>query len=155
MNYGQYYYHYVPSYDDVYRLLPDAPIIDDIQKAINGEYQAIVCYEQLARIAPAREERNIILEIRNDERRHLEEFSKIYAKLSGRQPTYANPKQCPDHYVTALEWAFKDEQETVDFYLDIADKAKDPFIKERFRRAAADEQNHAVWFLSFLQKIRR
>lgn len=153
MNYGPYYYQYVPN--DVYRLLPDTPIIDDIQKAVNGEYRAIACYEKVARMAPTREERNKILEIRNDERRHLEEFSKIYAKLSGRQPTYANPQQCPDHYVNALEWAFQDEQETVDFYLDIADKAKDPFIKERFRRAAADEQNHAVWFLSFLQKIRR
>ena len=46
--------------------------------------------------------------------------------------------------------AFKDEQETVDFYLDLADQTQDQSIKKVFQRAAADEQNHAVWFLYLL-----
>ncbi|MBK5441663.1 hypothetical protein JFU13_01025 [Peribacillus sp. TH24] len=36
------------------------------------------------------------------------------------------------------------------FYLGIADEVTNPSIKEAFRRAAADEQNHAVWFLYYL-----
>ncbi|GAA3314104.1 hypothetical protein GCM10020331_005840 [Ectobacillus funiculus] len=45
-------------------------------------------------------------------------------------------------------------KKTVDFfYLDIADKAQDSYIKKQFRRAATDEQNHAVWFLYFYTKL--
>ena len=106
-------------------------------------------------MAPTHDERNKILEIQKDEKRHLEEFSSIYTNLTGRQPTYKITEECPDKYRAGIEFAFKDEQEAVDFYLDIADKAQDPTIKDRFRRAAADEQNHAVWFLFFFQKIQR
>ncbi len=93
------------------------------------------------------------LEIQKDEKRHLEEFSKIYTNLTEKKPSYQIIEECPNKYRAGIEFAFKDEQEAVDFYLDIADKANDPFIKDRFRRAAADEQNHAVWFLFFFQKI--
>lgn len=58
-------------------------------------------------------------------------------------------EQCPDDFKRGLEIALQDEQQTVDFYLEIADYITIPFIKETFRRAAADEQNHAVWFLYF------
>jgi rubrerythrin len=61
---------------------------------------------------------------------------------------------CPDEYGAGLLFAFKDEQNTVDFYLDIADKAADPVMREAFRRAAADEQSHAVWFQHFIMQRR-
>jgi rubrerythrin len=35
----------------------------------------------------------------------------------------------------------------LDLYLDLAEKAPDPLMKKQIKRAAADEQNHAVWFL--------
>jgi rubrerythrin len=40
----------------------------------------------------------------------------------------------------------------VDFYLEITDYTTSSYIKEVFRRAAADEQNHAVWFLYYFSK---
>lgn len=58
-------------------------------------------------------------------------------------------------YLEGLELALQDEQTTVDFYLDIADKTSDQYMKEIFRRAAADEQNHAVWFLYYFSKAGR
>ena len=128
----------------------DATLITDIAKAINGEYSAIACYEQLSRMAPNEEEKNRILEIRNDEIRHFQVFSQIYISLSGRQPTPKIVEQCPLEYTEGINFAFRDEQQTVDFYLEIADKTNDPYIKEQFKRASADEQNHAVWFLYFL-----
>ncbi|WP_226666246.1 ferritin family protein [Metabacillus litoralis] len=152
MNPNQYLYYYGPSYTDYDRITNDIQLVNDIQKAINGEYSAINCYEKLAKDAPTKEEKNQILEIQRDEKRHLEEFSKIYINLTGRQPSYKIIEQCPDQYRTGIEFALKDEQKTVDFYLDIADNAQDPLIKGKFRRAAADEQNHAVWFLFLFQK---
>lgn len=137
---------------NVYRTGSD--LIHDIAKAINGEYSAIACYEHLARIAPTEEERKQILEIRQDEMRHFHVFSQIYTTLTGRQPSPQISEGCPSEYRAGIRFAFKDEQETVDFYHKIADKAKDPFIKEQFQRAAADEQNHAVWFLYFLTSPR-
>ena len=127
----------------------DAGLINDIKKAINGECSAITCYEKLGRTAPSNEERKIIREIRQDEINHYQVFSEIYTILTGRTAAPQITEECPEEYCEGLKAAFKDEQETVDFYLEIMDKADEPFIKERFQRAAADEQNHAVWFSYF------
>lgn len=146
----QYFYNNYPFYQTNPRNTFDVSLINDIQKAINGEYGAIGCYEQLSRIAKTQAEKDQILEIRQDEIRHFEEFSRIYRELTGRQPVAESIETCPDQYKEGVEFAFRDEQETVDFYLDMADKSQNPVIKETFRRAAADEQNHTVWFLYFL-----
>lgn len=139
------------AYSPIYgHYLRNQELLTDIAKAINGQYSAIACYERLAKLAPSDKVRNQIEEIRNDEIRHYQLFTQIYYRISGRQPTPQLSNDCPDGYEEGLHYAFKDEQETVDFYLDIADKADDSWIEKSFRRAAADEQNHAVWFLYFL-----
>lgn len=146
-----FYFHY----NSLYRNPNDIQLVNDIQKAINAEYSAVSCYEKLSKMASAKQEQKKILEIQQDEKRHLEEFSKIYTNLTGRQPSYQIIEECPDKYRAGLQFAFQDEQKAVDFYLDIADKSTDSYIKSRFQRAAADEQNHAVWFLSFLSNPNR
>lgn len=129
-------------------------LVADIEKAINGEYSAIKCYAQLAKVAPNEEIRKQILEIRQDEINHLQTFGRIYTDLTGKQPKPKVTEECPNQYKDGLEFALNDEQKTVDFYLDIADEATNPSIKEAFRRAAADEQNHAVWFLYYFVKAK-
>lgn len=132
------------------RQTSNTKIINNMLKAINGEYSAIYCYEHLANQAPNIEVKNRILEIRNDEIRHYNEFVQIYTSLTGNHPSPQITEQCPSSFREGIHAAFKDEQETVDSYLDIADRAQDMHIKEIFRRAAVDEQNHAVWFLYFM-----
>jgi rubrerythrin len=139
------YYHSIQENDQTRHNL-----INEIQKAINGEYSAIICYEELSKLAQTREQRDQILEIQQDEKRHFKEFAKIYNKLTDRKPVPKLIEECPKSFTEGLAAAFKDEQETVDFYLDIAGKAGNESIKETFRRAAADEQQHAVWFLYYL-----
>jgi len=141
--------YFNPFNYEFYRQPNNSQLTKDIQKAINGEYSAILCYEKLAKKAPTQAEKNTIIEIQNDEKRHLDEFRKIYTNLTGKQASLKVIEECPDLYKDGLVAAFKDEQETVDFYLDISDKSTDIYTKEIFRRAAADEQNHAVWFLYF------
>ncbi|PZD95127.1 rubrerythrin family protein [Paenibacillus sambharensis] len=140
---------YYPNQYRFYRS-SDRQLVDDIAKAINGEHSAITCYEQLANLAPNEDVRKQIQEIRQDEIRHYQTFSQIYVNLTGSQHMPQMSEQCEGSYTDRLWASFKDEQETTDFYLDIAEKASDPAIQEKFRRASADEQNHAVWFLSFL-----
>ncbi|WP_420094238.1 ferritin-like domain-containing protein [Paenibacillus faecalis] len=124
--------------------------IRGLEQAINGEYSAILCYEQLGRMSPSAEQRNIIHEIRQDEIRHYRLFSQLYVSLTGRQHTPQITESCPNEYRAGLYFAFQDEQKTVDFYLGLSDIAPDINTRDLFRRAAADEQQHAVWFLSFL-----
>jgi len=143
------YNYYYPYYT---RAPQDESLNNNIAKAINGEYSAVQCYEQLAKLAPTAEVREQISEIRKDEMKHLNAFSQIYQSLTGKQPTPQISEECPDDFNVGIRAAFKDEQETVDFYLDIADSTQNPYIRRVFKRAAADEQNHAVWFLYYLSE---
>jgi rubrerythrin len=143
-------YSYLNNYNLVYR--QNEKLVSDIEKAINGEYSAINCYSKLANLASKENERKQILEIRQDEIKHFQQFGQIYVSLTGRQPQPKVIEECPNVYLIGLEFALQDEQKTVDFYLDIAEEASNQYIKEVFRRAAADEQNHAVWFLYYLFK---
>lgn len=129
-------------------------LVSDVEKAINGEYSAIDCYAKLANLTANPAERNQILEIRQDEIKHYQLFVEIYRMLTGRHPQPKIIEECPSFYADGLEFALKDEQKTVDLYLEISDYANEPIIKEAFGRAAADEQNHAVWFLYYFIKQR-
>ncbi|MDQ0187239.1 ferritin-like domain-containing protein [Cytobacillus kochii] len=127
-------------------------LIMDISKAINGEYSAINCYKKLQQLAPNEKTRTIIKEIRQDEKKHFRIFNEIYRQLTGHEHSPQLTDQCPNSYQTGLDYSFNDEQQTVDFYLEIADKTSDPYIKEQFNRAAKDEQNHAVWFVYLMNR---
>ncbi|MED4530932.1 ferritin-like domain-containing protein [Metabacillus fastidiosus] len=140
-------YHQFFSYDP----RTNADLTLDIAKAIDGEYSAIACYKQLENLAPTQKEKIRIREIRKDEIKHYQAFTNIFTQLTGHQHTPKIKEQCPTIYTNGLESAFNDEQETVDFYLDIADRTNNQYIKDQFKRAAMDEQNHAVWFLYFLK----
>lgn len=141
---------YNSNYYDWYR--QNDKLISDIEKAIDGEFTAINCYAKLANMAPNQVEQKQILEIRNDEIRHFHHFVQIYTNLTGRQPKPKLNEGCPNTYLQGLEFAIQDEQKTVDFYLEISDETSDTHLKELLRRIAADEQNHAVWFLYYFVK---
>lgn len=126
-------------------------LIPLIKKAMDGEYSAISCYKQLEHLAPTQKEKKIIHEIRKDEIRHLNTFSAIYTQLTGKKYDPKISEKCPNEYKPGLDFAFCDEQNTVDHYLDISAQTDNKYIKEQFTRAASDEQNHAVWFLYFLK----
>ncbi|MFE0503252.1 ferritin-like domain-containing protein [Peribacillus butanolivorans] len=145
-------YGYETYEDDWSRQQND--LIRKLEKAINGEYSAIQCYEKLAELAPDEKQRKRIMEIREDEVKHFQRFSQIYTSLTGVQPQPKVTEPCPDSYSAGLEFAIQDEQETVDFYLEVTDGAADRSIRKAFRRAAADEQNHAVWFLYYLVRLK-
>ncbi len=125
----------------------DMKQVQNIEKALNGEYSAIICYEKLAAMAPNAKDKKRILEIRDDEIRHYQIFSVIYNQLTGKNYTPTQTESCAHNFHDGIKTAFYDEQETVDFYLKVSDEATNSYIKDIFRRIAMDEQNHAVWFL--------
>ncbi|MCP3762263.1 ferritin-like domain-containing protein [Domibacillus sp. A3M-37] len=123
---------------------------EQLTKAINGEYTAIHWYEKLANLATNPSAKKRILAIREDELQHFEAFSALYHALTGSAPSPKMNKPCPKIFKQGVLLSFQDEQETSEFYRQIADSSHLPYIKKVFNRAAADEQRHAVWFLSFL-----
>jgi rubrerythrin len=143
-------YPYTNYHDALFR--QSNKLISDVEEAINGEYSAINCYARLANLTSNENEKNRILEIRQDEIKHYNQFVQIYVGLTGRQPQPKIAEGCPDIYLEGLEFAIQDEQKTVDFYMEVSDDSTNKHIKEVFRRAAVDEQNHAVWFLYYFSK---
>ncbi len=121
-------------------------------KAIDGENSAIHCYEKLAGQTDNRNIKKQIEDIRKDEIRHFQTFSYLYQAITGKQHTPKRTEKCPDRFLSGLHAAFLDEQKTVDFYHEVARSTTDPVIKDAFSQAAADEQNHAVWFLYFIMQ---
>ncbi|EJR52718.1 hypothetical protein IIM_03034 [Bacillus cereus VD107] len=99
-------------------------------------------------------ERNQILEIQQDEIKYSHQFVHIYNLLTGNNPQPQITEECPTLYLNGLEFAIQDEQRTVDFHLEIADESTNQQIKETFRRTAADEQTHTVWFLYYFSKYK-
>ena len=135
-----------------YRKKPAKDLVKQVQMAINGEYSAIKCYEKLAALAPTEEERKQIMEIRNDEISHFKQLVHLYTGITGIDPKPVQTEICEDQYKMGLEAALKDEQHTVDFYLSIADETINPTARHFFKRAAKDEQQHALWFLYYFVK---
>jgi rubrerythrin len=125
-------------------------LTENLMKAINGEYAAIHIYEKLAELALTPSQKKRILAIREDELRHFETFSALYHALTGHAASPVWTESFPKTFKQGVLLAFQDEQEASEFYQETADSSQLPYVKKVFRRAAADEQRHAVWFLSFL-----
>lgn len=126
-----------------------AQFLEKLEKAIDKEHTAIHCYDKMANNAPSHQEKQRILEIRQDELNHFDQFSYIYESYTGKRHNPKLVEECHDDYADMLKVAFENEQEAVDDYLEMSDLPLQSHIRRAFRRAAADEQNHAVWFLAF------
>lgn len=83
---------YLNHYNLMYR--QNEKLVNDIEKAINGEYSAINCYAKLAHLASKENIRNQILEIRQDEIKHFQQFVQIYVSLTGKQPQPKIIEEC-------------------------------------------------------------
>lgn len=127
-------------------------MVTNLTNAINGEFNAIHFYEALAKLAPTEAIRKRILEIRRDEMRHFQSFVYAFMQLTGRSPSPEVTETMPSSYKAGIRAAFFDEQEAVEFYHRAARGATIPYVSQLFTSASMDEQNHAVWFLFFLQE---
>ncbi|MCD8509053.1 MAG: ferritin-like domain-containing protein [Bacillus sp. (in: Bacteria)] len=88
--------------------------------------------------------------MRQDELKHFDQFSYLYETYTGRKYAPKFVEESHEEYLDMLKVVFEKEQEAVDEYLELSDLPLQSHIRRVFRRAAADEQNHAVWVLAFL-----
>jgi rubrerythrin len=64
----------------------ESKIIQMIEQSISGEREDERFYEELIRLAPTEQQKDIITGIRNDERKHRKMLMNIYTSLTGTLP---------------------------------------------------------------------
>lgn len=116
-----------------------------LTEAMKGESEARLYYERLIRMAPNKEEAEIISNILEDELKHFKNFKELYKKLTGCEPVLLQLK-CPTftNYIEGIEKAILDELEAYDFYRDIYLSTRDPYVRDIFFEALTDENEHAA-----------
>jgi len=124
--------------------------LETLQSIINKKYSAMYLYGKLINDARTKEETSIIRTIIDDELKHYEQFADMYRALTGREPNLNISREWLENNDQALYVAFTTEQQNVSLYLDMSERAPTPLFRKQFERASADEQNHAVSFLSVL-----
>ncbi|MGD8191635.1 ferritin family protein [Brevibacillus ginsengisoli] len=122
---------------------PRMLLIQQLQKAIQGEHEAIQFYKALEPMAPPSHQK-YIRDIREEERTdHLLRFTNLYRQLTGRNPLL-KPGPLPHDYISGLKRALDDEQEAASFYKDVYLSSQDPYVRRLFFDAMNDEMRHAT-----------
>ncbi|MEJ8548111.1 ferritin family protein [Brevibacillus borstelensis] len=129
----------------------DRTLAEEVLKAVHREERAGNFYTRLAELAPTESVRVLITIIKDERLKHLQNFSRLYSQLTGREPQLLRePVPTPESFQRGVELAIRDELEAVDSYRDFAERTADPSVRKAFQRAAADEQRHSTWYANIL-----
>lgn len=118
---------------------------DILIKAMQGEQDAIVYYEQLQRMAPDKRSAELIGHIRADEIKHWGAFGNLYARITGQYPSLPYPKT-PQiaSFIDGVEQSILDELEAYEFYRDVFLTNPSAEVRIVFLEALTDENEHAA-----------
>lgn len=162
-SYPYYYPYYYYSYPwsgpaplfraDTGSSIDGQPLIANLEKAVNGEHQAIQKYEKLIELAPNKQFRNIIASILNDEQHHFKVFSEIYANLTNGKKVTLTDAVLPKSFMFGVEESVPDELGDSKFYQDTSLLTTNENMRRIFLNASHDEQRHATWFMYILYKL--
>lgn len=133
----------------------NAELISRFHRALRGEYNAIQAYGQLADMSPNDHLRQIILSIQDDESGHLQEFSRIYAQLTGAKQVSVEQSPLPSSFENGIEESIQDELKDSKFYQDTSLYTTDRRIQKSLLYASHDEARHATWFSYIWNKVFR
>ncbi|MCC3373935.1 ferritin-like domain-containing protein [Cohnella sp. REN36] len=127
-----------------------------IQEAVQDERHDELFYDQLIRLAPDRDQADMIAGIRDDERQHNRMFKEIYAILTGHQASTAaqEPPEKVGTYVEGLEKAIRGEWAAVEKYRRIWFGLPPGIYRDTVYGIILDEQKHADKYNYLLEKNR-
>lgn len=127
-------------------------VIKALVEAVYTEKEAITLLNQLTVLAPSHKEHNQLTIMKQEESRHLHQFTNAYYELTSHYPVVNDKDNCSILYRQGIQQLIEAKQNNVSFYLDGGDwlNEQDPILAQVFRRAAADEQQHAIWLVYFL-----
>lgn len=123
---------------------------EELREALNSKFTACYYYSKLKEKAETDSEVSIIRQIIQHEERHCNELADMYCFLTGRKQNPKFSEGWLGNDEKSLYDMFSTEQRNAVYYLEMADRAPSPLFARQFQRAAAEEQQHAVWLLAFL-----
>ncbi|TCT16286.1 rubrerythrin [Natranaerovirga pectinivora] len=126
-----------------YRTLDEA--LDLMREAILLERDKELLYNFLLRESPDEAQRDLILDIRNDEIKHIEMFKSIYSEFTGE--TIEVPEVLdfvePLTFLEGIQIALLDELESLEQYRDIRAGLDDRYHRDILFEIITDELEHA------------
>lgn len=132
---------------DYMRLFKDYPkFISDLKEAIADERSAIDLYTRLHEIAPTETARYAVKVALDDEIMHDRKLTKLYVRLTGREPDVHVKRVEFHHFYDGLHKAFLDEVEAFEFYKEMYLSTYDLTIRDILYSIQHDEIEHATLF---------
>ncbi|OBR65107.1 rubrerythrin [Paenibacillus oryzae] len=119
--------------------------LQGIKEAVQGERNDELFYDELIKLAPSREQAEIIVNIRNDERGHNKMFREMYRALTGQEITTEGSElyQPISSYREGLQRALQGELGAVEKYRNIWFGLPAGIYKDTVFGVILDELKHA------------
>ena len=114
-----------------------------IQYAINNEVKYILTLEQLLQLAPTDEEKALLLNIYNDDKKHYKYFEEIRDNYLNQNPVKTQPIHKVDSYINSIKVIKLDKLNAVKIYRDIFARIYDNYYKQIMFDIITDELIHA------------
>ena len=116
-----------------------------IKQSVQGERNDELFYEELIRLAPTQEQKQIITSIRDDERKHNQMFRYIYRSFTGQEITGVSSEQYykPKTYLDGIQHALFGELSAVERYRDIWKALPAGPYRDMLFEIILDELKHA------------
>ncbi|WP_098742775.1 ferritin-like domain-containing protein [Paenibacillus sp. EZ-K15] len=138
-----YPYHRSVSQETSYKSLEEALVL--IEQAVSGEREDELFYDYLVSVAPTQEIKDIIISIRDDERKHNRMFRMIYEAFTGK--TIQSPTevqfQKPNSFIEGIEKALMGELRAVEKYRNIRAGMPNRYYRDMIFEIITDELKHA------------
>ncbi len=121
-------------------------VIEMIRESVDGEKEDEMFYDYLISIAPTPDEKDIIMEIRNDEKKHNVYFRQIYKDLTGDtiQPNGNVIFEKPESYIAGIKKALFGELKAVEKYRTIREVMPNRYYRDLLFEIITDELKHAA-----------
>ena len=117
-----------------------------VEKSVQGERTDELFYDYLISVAPTQEEKNIIMSIRDDERKHNRMFRKIYKDFTQRdiKEDMSEQFEKPDSYIDGVKKALMGELRAVETYRKIRQGIPYTYYRDMLFEIITDEIKHSI-----------
>lgn len=125
-----------------------------VKQAIQSEHEDDLFYTYLISAAPWQEDKEIIIGIRDDERKHNRMFKELFKTYTGREVTSSENSDFkrPASYIEGLRQALFGELSAMEKYRDIIAGIPDRYYRDMVFEILTDELEHADKYNYLLAK---
>ncbi len=136
--------NYMDPYNNNQEKLKEA--LSLIKSSVSGEKEDEMFYDYLISVAPTDKQKDIIVAIRDDERKHNKMFRNIYKDITGKDVVIENEEKFvePKSYIAGVEKALFGELSAVEKYRKIMADLPYTMYRDMLFEIITDEIKHAI-----------